>query len=143
MFPSRGNIEERLESMVSPALRKDVHGVVLRAKSVRPTVREIAVGRESVRDKRGSAVSSTALLPMKTGGGLHIFRRGIPAAWRPESRRGREGKGEEGEGLYRRGLDGNYSQNEEGRDIRGALLETERERGLRGSDDRWGLHGGE
>jgi hypothetical protein len=37
----------------------------------------------------------------------------------------------------------NYSQNEEGRDLQRALLETERERGLRGSDDKWGPHGGE
>jgi hypothetical protein len=47
---SRGDDEERLESMVSPALWKDVHDVVLRAKTVRPTVKEIAVGRDSVRD---------------------------------------------------------------------------------------------
>jgi hypothetical protein len=106
MIASRGDDEERLESMVSPALWKDVHDVVLRAKTVRPTVKEIAVGRDSVRDKRGSAVSSTALIQMKIGGGLHGFQRGIPAAWRPKSRRGREGKGEEGEGLYRRGLNG-------------------------------------
>jgi hypothetical protein len=37
----------------------------------------------------------------------------------------------------------NYSRNEEGRGLQRALLETERERGLRGSDDRWGPHGGE
>jgi hypothetical protein len=36
------------------------------------------------------------------------------------------------------------SRIEEGRDLRRALPETEeRERGLRGSDDRWDPHGGE
>jgi hypothetical protein len=36
-----------------------------------------------------------------------------------------------------------YSWIEEGSDLRRALPETERERGLRESDDRWDPHGGE
>jgi hypothetical protein len=71
-----------------------VNGEVLRRKFVRPSVRKSARGRESVGDKRGSAVSFTAWIPMKIGGGLHGLRRGIPAAWRLEFERGREEKGE-------------------------------------------------
>jgi hypothetical protein len=71
-----------------------VNGEVLRRKFVWPSVRKSARGRESVRDKRGSAVSFTAWIPTKIGGGLHGLRRGIPAAWRPVSRRGGEEKGE-------------------------------------------------
>jgi hypothetical protein len=81
---SRGDDEVRLEELTALG---GVNGEVLRRKFVRPSVRKSARGRESVRDKRGSAVSFTAWIPMKIGGGLHGFRRGIPAAWRPVSRR--------------------------------------------------------
>jgi hypothetical protein len=100
---SRGNDEVRLEELTASG---GVNGEVLRRKFVRPSVRKSARRRESVRDKRGSAVSFAAWIPTKVGGGLHGFRRGIPAAWRPVSRRGREEKGEGSEGLYRRGLNG-------------------------------------
>jgi hypothetical protein len=72
-----------------------VNGEVLRRKFVRLSVRKSARGRESVGDNRGSAVSFTTWIPMKIDGGLHGLRRGIPTAWRPVSRRGREEKGEE------------------------------------------------
>jgi hypothetical protein len=61
---------------------------------------------EKEREFEGRGGGFTASESTTSGGGTRELRRGILAAWRPESRRGREGKGEEGEGLYRRGLDG-------------------------------------
>jgi hypothetical protein len=61
---------------------------------------------EKEREFEGRGGRFTVSESMTSGGGTWELRRGISAAWRPESRRGREEKGEEGEGLYRRGLDG-------------------------------------
>jgi hypothetical protein len=88
---SRGDGDVRLEATTASG---GVNGEVLRRKFVRPSVRKGARGRESVGDKRGSAVSFTTWIPTKIDGGLHGLRRGIPAAWRPVSRRGREEKRE-------------------------------------------------
>jgi hypothetical protein len=68
---SLGDGEVRLEATAASG---GVNGEVLRRKFVQPSVRKSARGRESVRDKRGSAVSFPAWIPTKIGGGLHDFR---------------------------------------------------------------------